>query len=212
MARPGHRTFARAGGSGDGGSGVVFTDGVTIDGLGTPLSPISSLGPRAWTRIDVVANAQDIDIPIVGETAYSVEIHAVGLNNNAAVSKYTLQPNNLTTNQLYTDIEGLITGAPQTSVFNDATLAIGFAPVAAGASPGVCIMDFRFFMKAGTLRTGKGSWTQLSNAGVVGATAHQTLIWTDTATAITSLRLHSNQVDGWKAGSHVLWRAIPLQP
>ena len=160
----------------------------------------------SWTSVPVLTNKQDVDITVDGETAWSIEVYAVAVNNNASVSTYSVQPNTLTTNQLYWDVEGIDGGVPETSVFAAAEMDVGFA----GVSGGYCVMKFQFFMKTGTLRSIIGTWSQYTNVpAFAGISSYQT-IWTDTTTAITSVRLHSNRTDGWKAGSLVTYRIGPL--
>ena len=113
----------------------------------------------------------------------------------------------MSTNAASQDVEGTDSGAGAATAFRDTKLVIGYTGAEANAQ---CLFSFRFFMKTGNIRFYNGAYTLISAAG--GATTHAAIggVWNETATAITSLRLHSDKADGFKVGSYILWRAIPL--
>jgi hypothetical protein len=126
------------------------------------------------------------------------------VTSTSAQSTITIQPNAGSTNATSQDIEGSSSSA---GAFNDTKLVVGYTANAANAN---CQFDFRFLGKTGNLRTYTGSYTMISEAGAATLRGSIGGCWNDTSTAITSIRLHSNKSDGFKVGSYVLYRIVPV--
>lgn len=164
---------------------------------GGPFFPVT-----AWTRQDVTADSQDIDITFDGENGYMIEVWGYCANSNAGNATYSLQPNAVSTNQTYMDAASNgVAVAPSTG----AILQVGFC-----SATGKSFFEFKMLTKTGTFRRLVGSYTSVNNANAM--TFHDTAsaLWADSATAITSLRIHSSVANGIGNGSFFLWRALPL--
>lgn len=191
--------------------GTVVADGVSVDGTGTAEDPIAvvpsyilGLTGAGWTRVDVEANAQNLDITVDGETGYVFEALCYFTCPAGTGSTYTLQPNAVSTDQEYLEIYG--NQADAAAAASAANLTIGFAPATGGKS----VARFTFVMKTGTVRLLFGDYINLSALNAMAT--YDTLggVWVDTSTAITSLRIHSDQATGIGDGSYILWRTVGL--
>ncbi len=195
------RLFTAGGGGGD-----VVADGVTIDGEGTELSPLSSLGPRAWTRVDVVADVQDLDIAWVGATGYSIEIIGVITGGQAADDAvYTVQPNAVATGQVTQAADGQTSTA---GAFKTTDLVFAYTPDPGGFA----YARVTFVTAVGGRRPMFGQYLYETAGGASQFHASFVGRWSDTSTAITSIRIHGNVAEAIGAGSYFLYRSIPLTP
>jgi hypothetical protein len=161
--------------------------------------------PHGWTRVAVTdSDVQDIDITFDGEAGLVFEAMGLFTNNNAEDATYTIQPNQVSTNQKSQDTESTPAGAA--SGFSSNNLAIGYAK----ASGGKCSLSFRMATKTGDMRWLHGAYDQISAVPAIVNHGNVGEFWNDTSTAITSLRLHCDKSAGFKVGSYIYWRAMPL--
>lgn len=158
--------------------------------------------PHGWTRVDVDVNAQDVDITFNGETGYGIEVIGYAPNNNAAGSTLTVQPNNLSTNQSYQES---VAASGTVSGVTGASLVVAFA-----AASGSTAFNFTMITKSGAPRFYFGNYTYRNSSNAIVGSSVTAGVWQETATAITSIRIHSDRTDGIKAGSYFLYRAVPL--
>lgn len=156
----------------------------------------------AWTRIPVTVNAQDQDITFDGESNFSVEVFGYIINAQASASTLTIQPNALSTNGSYQELFGAA-GAPGAT--SAASMLCGFNAASAHGW-----FSFRMFTKTGTVRPYDGQYTAMSGALAITSTDVTSGRWNDTSTAITSLRIHSDQANGLGVGSYFVYRFTPL--
>jgi hypothetical protein len=153
-----------------------------------------------WTRVDVSSNKQDQDFTVDGQSYTIAEFIGYVPNNNAAAATLTLQPNAVSTGQSAKEIafDSAVGGA------NYATLYVGLAPAS-----GFMQFNLRVLLKTGTKRYTSGDYTYVASTDVVTGISTTRGQWTDTTTAITSLRFHSDRADGIKAGSVFWYRLTP---
>ncbi len=159
----------------------------------------SGSSSSTWTEVAVSAG-QDVDITVAGDTAYCIEVSGYVINGNTGASTMSIRPNAVSTDGYYQEIAG-----QNTTPTAFKTTYMGFAAVGTSLTGH---FQFRMFLKTGTPRAFFGSYIQMLNATTIDAAGSVNGVWTDTSTAITSLRLHSDRANGWQAGSIIRYRTI----
>lgn len=189
------------------GISAVTTD-ATLTGDGTSGDPLKvavpfapATVPTGWTEV-AITPGQNVDITLVGNTAYCIEISGYLVNGTASASTVSIQPNNVSTNQDTQEVAGAGGSSAADQV---AALMICYCDASRASA-----FDCRFYMKVGIPRILKGSYTYLGAANDLTGNSNYGGLWTDTTTAITSLRIHSDQAAGIAAGSVIRYRIIPL--
>ncbi len=182
----------------DGGGGVESVTGDSVDNT-DPLNPIIT-SPGGWTEV-AVTPGQNVDITVTGETAYCIEVSGYIVNGNTGASTLSIQPNASAADGFYEEVSG-----QNTTPLAYKAAYMGFG--GCGTSLGVTF-QFRMFLKTGIPRQYFGSYTQMLNGTIIDTAGSVHGVWTDTTTAITSLRLHSDRANGFQAGTVIRYRLLP---
>lgn len=189
---------------------VASADGsLTVTGGGGPdvdLAILRSLAtglPGAWNTITIGAAVQDHDISgLNGDVDGGYELW-IYLINAAGTSALTIQPNALATNQAgptiyYQSVSVL--GTDRTAL--NVCYALNTGNAGAGQS--------HVFIQSTTGKSRLMIADSVNGGSAAGTAIHELnkVLWTDTATNITSLRLHSSIASGIGVGSIFKWRKL----
>lgn len=161
----------------------------------------TALGGLEWTEVTVTPG-QNVDITVAGNTAYCIEVSGYVVNGNTGPSTISIQPNASAANGYYQECS-----AQNTTPLGFKSNYMGMA--GCGTSLG-CFFNFRMFTKTGIPRFYTGTYTQMLSSTVIDTAGTVGGVWTDTATVITSIRLHSDMANGFQAGTVIRYRIIPL--
>jgi hypothetical protein len=188
--------------------GVQTVTGGLVDNS-DPANPIvNQLSPSRYTVSG--AARQDINIAAAGDLAYTVdgntdveyEIEGYIVNSAGSNADYTLQPNGVSSAQ--SGIETSSPGSGNTTNFATTSLYLGFGL----ASGGSVFFRARFYAK-----TGQDRWFTVDyyyrNAGdAAGGFDNGAEQWAETATNITSLKVHASVAASIGIGSWVRIKVV----
>ena len=205
-----------------GGGGVA--DGVTIEGTGTSLDPfagipasasnagtmsaadktkLDGLAANGWTVITLNSNAQDQDITFTGENGGTIEVEVYVKNASAGAATYSIHPNAVSTNQKYLEVYGVF-GNVTAAEADGTSLVVGFCSASHEGA-----FSFRMTTKTGVPRIYWGRYQYFGASNALSGASSTAGVWNETATAITSLRIHADQTTGLGSGTIIRWRQVP---